>query len=151
MYVPYLHFHFAVSFEPEILNIMGWAGKGRASWSLCYMYVMLQQYLTVFLTKTTTKQQLNSTWFSDWCLLFAGKWSSPPTTGTRPPPSYFFSFTAINNHQAVFFGGNQPQHQDFTDYKVNDCFLMDFESMVRSEICDHYSTSAWMGRIKLSK
>ena len=60
MYVPYLHFHFAVSFEPEILNILGWAGKGRASWSLCYMYVMLKQYLTVFLTKTTTKQQLNT-------------------------------------------------------------------------------------------
>ena len=61
-------------------------------------------------------------------LLFAGKWSSPPTTGPRPPPCYFFSFTAINDHQAVLFGGNQPGHH--RDHRVNDCFLMDFESMV---------------------
>ena len=63
-------------------------------------------------------------------LLFAGKWSSSPTTGPRPPPCYFFSFTAINDHQAVLFGGKQPQRR-----RVNDCFLMDFESMVCPERC----------------
>ena len=42
--VPNFCSHFGVSFETEILNIMSWAGKGRASWGLCYMYVMLKQY-----------------------------------------------------------------------------------------------------------
>ena len=54
---------FCCELEPEILNIMGWTGKGRAGWGLCYMYVMLKQYLTVFLiniTETATKQQLNT-------------------------------------------------------------------------------------------
>ena len=55
-----------------------------------------------------------------------GKWYSPPTTGPRPPPCAYFSFTAINNHQAVLYGGYQPGHG-----KVSDCYLMDFESMVR--------------------
>jgi len=58
---------------------------------------------------------------------FTDKWSSPPTTGPRPPPSTQFSFTAINNHQAVLFGGRQPHG------RVNDCYLMNFESMVRPE------------------
>ena len=56
-----------------------------------------------------------------------GKWSSPPTTGPGPSPCAHVSFTAINNHQAVLFGGRQPHD------KVNDCYLMDFESMVRPE------------------
>ena len=64
---------------------------------------------------------------SDWPLLSAGKWSSPTTTGPRPPPCYFFSFTSINDHQAVLFGGNQPRNR-----VVNECYLMDFESMVCS-------------------
>ena len=72
-------------------------------------------------------------------LLFAGKWSSPPTTGPRPPPCSFFSFTAINDHQAVLFGGNQPRPPTVFEAtsqqgsRVNDCFLMDFESMVCSD------------------
>ena len=65
-------------------------------------------------------------------LIFAGKWSSPLTTGSRPPPCSSFSFTSINNHQAVLFGGNQQGR------RVNDCFLIDFESMVcpkRYDLC----------------
>ena len=54
-----------------------------------------------------------------------GKWSSPPTTGTRPPPCSDFSFTTINDHQAVLFGGVQRGYQ-----RVNDFYLMNFESMV---------------------
>ena len=63
-------------------------------------------------------------------LLPTGKWSSPPTTGPRPPPCSNFSFTAINNHQAVLFGGYQPGCG-----QVNDCYLLNFESMVCSERC----------------
>ena len=67
----------------------------------------------------------NFIWLSNWTLLSAGKWSSPPTTGPRPPPCFFFSFTAINDHQAVLFGGNQPGHR-----VVDECYLMDFQTMV---------------------
>ena len=55
----------------------------------------------------------------------AGKWSSPPTTGPRPPPCAGFTFTAINKQQAVFFGGNQPPHG-----RVNDVYIIEFSSMV---------------------
>ena len=55
-----------------------------------------------------------------------GQWSSPPTTGPRPPPCSFFSFTAINNHMAVMFGGYQPGHR-----RRNDVYIIDFWSMVR--------------------
>ena len=79
-------------------------------------------------------------------LLSAGKWSSPPTTGPRPPPCYFFSFTAINDHQAVLFAGKQPRRR-----RVNDCFLMDFESMVCPErycndsvIIHHTTVNEWI-------
>ena len=67
------------------------------------------------------------TWYQTTLLLFAGTWSSPPTSGTRPPPCSSFSFTAVNNHQAVLFGGNQRGH------RIKDCFLIDFESMVCSK------------------
>ena len=63
----------------------------------------------------------------------AGSWSSPPTTGPRPPPCSAFSFTAINDHQAVFFGGNQSEKNQPGFHKLNDCYLMDFESMVCPE------------------
>lgn len=56
----------------------------------------------------------------------AGEWSSPPTTGPRPPPCSAFSFTAINHHMAMMFGGSQPEQG-----KVNDVYIIDFRSMVR--------------------
>ena len=57
--------------------------------------------------------------------LSAGKWSSPPTTGPRPPPCAGFTFTAINEQQAVFFGGDQPGRG-----RVNDVYIIDFSTMV---------------------
>ena len=57
----------------------------------------------------------------------AGEWSSPPTTGPRPPPCSGFSFTAINHHMAVMFGGSQAGQL------VNDVYIIDFRSMVRWE------------------
>ena len=60
--------------------------------------------------------------------------SGPPTTGPRPPPGSVFSFTTIDNHQAVLFGGKQPGHG-----RVSDCYLMDFKSMVcRSAMCTQH-------------
>ena len=52
-------------------------------------------------------------------------WSSPQTTGPRPPPSAFFTFTAINQQKAVFFGGLQLGLG-----AMNDAYIIDFGSMV---------------------
>ena len=71
--------------------------------------------------------------------LSAGLWSSPPTSGPRPPPCSVFSFTAINTHQTVLFGGKQPGHG-----RVSDCYLMDFKSMVcRSAISTQHCKSQY--------
>ena len=90
---------------------------------VCYIavyYYGCEGYLTKYVGKIRTCVTSPS----------SGKWSSPVTTGPRPPPCSSFSFTAINNHQAVLFGGGQPGHGG----RVSDCYLMDFESMVCSEI-----------------
>jgi len=57
-----------------------------------------------------------------------GKWSSPPTTGPRPPPCSGFTFTAANQHLAVMFGGVHPEHG-----RINDVYIIDFNTMVRCE------------------
>jgi len=62
--------------------------------------------------------------------LSAGKWSIPTTTGPRPPPCSDFSFTSISDHLAVLFGGYQPGRRE----RVNDCYVMNFETMVCTEV-----------------
>ena len=37
-----------------------------------------------------------------------GLWSSPSTSGSRPPPCPGFSLTMTDEDQAVMFGGNSP-------------------------------------------
>ena len=70
----------------------------------------------------------------------AGKWSIPTTTGPRPPPRAFFSFTAISDHLAVLFGGNQPGRRG----TVNDCYVMNFETMVCTEVfCTNSSVEVY--------
>ena len=69
----------------------------------------------------------------------AGKWSNPTTTGSRPPPCAYFSFTAVNSYQAVLFGGNGSAGY------VNDCYLMNFNTMVchrQYPIVEVYATPA---------
>ena len=58
----------------------------------------------------------------------AGKWSSPPTTGPRPPPCSGFTFTAVNQRLAVMFGGWHPERG-----AINDVYIIDFSTMVRWE------------------
>ena len=100
----------------------------------CVYYYGCEGYLTKYAGKIRT------------CVISpsSGKWSSPPTTGPRPPPCNHFSFTAINNHQAVLFGGRQPHG------RVSDCYLMDFESMVRPEMYAGleytYEHTQWVGQ-----
>ena len=54
-----------------------------------------------------------------------GTWSSPPITGTRPPPCARFSFTKIDEEHAVLFGG-QGQGRHVT----NKAYLIDLKKMV---------------------
>ncbi|XP_064393619.1 uncharacterized protein LOC135341072 isoform X2 [Halichondria panicea] len=52
-----------------------------------------------------------------------GVWSSPELRGERPPPCDDFTFTMMDQHRAVFFGGFQ------SDRRVNDVYLFDFRTM----------------------
>ena len=52
----------------------------------------------------------------------AGVWSSPATTGERPPPCESFSLTSIDKRRAVFFGGYSGN--------TNDVYIIDLQSMV---------------------
>ena len=54
-----------------------------------------------------------------------GTWSSPPITGTRPPPCAYFSFTKIDEQHAVLFGG-----QGQGGHVTNNAYLIDLKKMV---------------------
>ncbi|XP_064393177.1 uncharacterized protein LOC135340747 isoform X2 [Halichondria panicea] len=54
-----------------------------------------------------------------------GVWSSPELRGERPPPCSHFTFTMVDQHRAVFFGGWQPDR----DVVVNDVYLFNFRTM----------------------
>jgi hypothetical protein len=56
---------------------------------------------------------------------FAGMWSVPIVSGTRPPPCRGFSLTMLDNHRAVLFGGSQP-----SGHKSNDVYILDLAQMV---------------------
>ena len=53
-------------------------------------------------------------------------WVVPQTTGTRPPPCAAFSFTKIDCHRVVLFGGRQLQA------RVNEIHILDMSDWVRS-------------------
>lgn len=55
----------------------------------------------------------------------AGAWTSPATTGERPPPCSGFSLTSIGQWKAIMFGGYNKD-QGF----MNDVFIIDLQSMV---------------------
>jgi hypothetical protein len=55
---------------------------------------------------------------------FSGSWCSPGVSGTRPPPCAFFSFTAIDQHRAVVFGGRTQTA------RVSDTYILDMTKMV---------------------
>ena len=63
----------------------------------------------------------------------AGTWSSPETTGPRPPPCAGFSFTKIDLSRVVLFGGEQgtgpglfyPSHLIY-----NEVHILDMDSLV---------------------
>ena len=56
---------------------------------------------------------------------FVGLWLSPTLTGDRPPPSDGFTFTSIDSHRAVLFGGILHDRR-----YINDVYVIDFRKMV---------------------
>ena len=57
-------------------------------------------------------------------------WSSPETTGPRPPPCAAFSFTKVDLSRVVMFGGRQ-RHQ-----RVNEVHILDVKSWVNKLWCN---------------
>ena len=55
----------------------------------------------------------------------AGTWSCPLTTGDRPPPSGYFTFTEVDDSRVVMFGGYTGR------YFLNDVYILD----VRRWVC----------------
>ena len=55
---------------------------------------------------------------------FAGVWKVQPANGTRPPPLANHTFTKIDNHRAVAFGGYTGS------CRVNDAYVLDMKIWV---------------------
>ena len=55
-----------------------------------------------------------------------GVWSSPELRGERPPPCSSFTFTMVDKHRAVLFGGYQYDRR----CRVNDVYLFNLRDMV---------------------
>lgn len=51
-------------------------------------------------------------------------WSHQPTTGEQPPPVTLHTFTKIDNHRAVVFGGYAGKS------RLNDTYVLDTETWV---------------------
>ena len=51
-------------------------------------------------------------------------WSSPPTTGSRPPPCASFTLTAVDSNRGVLFGG-RTEHG-----RMNDVYIINVQTMV---------------------
>ena len=58
-------------------------------------------------------------------VMLLGKWSSPQTTGKRPPPCSNCSFTMVDDHRAVLFGGVQCGRS-----RTNDVYILHLRNMV---------------------
>ncbi len=63
--------------------------------------------------------------YEDDAIPLPGVWSSPELRGERPPPCSDFTFTMVDQHRAVLFGGFQHGRGG-----VNDVYLFDFRTMV---------------------
>ncbi len=66
-----------------------------------------------------------------YCILLSlftspGVWSSPKIKGEKPSPCAGFTFTKVDQHRAVLFGG---RHLD-RNLRVNDVYLFNFKNMV---------------------
>ena len=78
-------------------------------------------YVYVVLTYGIIQLQHATTLFT----LPTGVWTSPTTTGDKPPPCYNFSFTSIDNRRAILFGGWNTEQG-----RMNDIYIIDLQERV---------------------
>ena len=64
--------------------------------------------------------------------LVAGDMSLPMISGTTPPPNSYFTFTAIDDHRALIFGGHVTLGR--SDIRTDSLYLIDFNKMVSAGI-----------------
>lgn len=60
------------------------------------------------------------------------QWSLATATGAVPPPCWGFSFTKIDDHHVVLFGGHDGNY-------IDDVYILDLANMVR--LCYLFSNS----------
>ena len=58
----------------------------------------------------------------------AGVWTEQPTAGRKPPALRDHTFTKIDNHRAVVFGGDT---ESLMGSRTNDTYVLDMETWVR--------------------
>lgn len=80
---------------------------------------MLLQYLCGTVVQRST---LNHTLFP--VTVPAGVWAVQPTTGKKPPPLCYHTFTKVDHHRAVVFAGH-------TGKCTNDIYMLDVVTWVR--------------------
>ena len=64
----------------------------------------------------------------------AGVWAEQPTTGEKPPPLSSHTFTQVDHHRAVLFGG-------WTGRRINDTYILDMKTWVWKCMCLHMHTN----------
>ena len=57
--------------------------------------------------------------------MYVGKWTIPKLVGQRPPPCGGVTFTMIDPHRALLFGGRQETG------RVSSVYIFDFRELVR--------------------
>lgn len=60
------------------------------------------------------------------CSVLTGVWSAQPTTGEKPPPLCDHTFTKIDQHRAVVFGGWSGRNR----CDIDDTYVLDMETWV---------------------
>ncbi|XP_064393447.1 uncharacterized protein LOC135340946 isoform X2 [Halichondria panicea] len=68
-----------------------------------------------------------------------GVWSSPELRGERPPPCIDFTFTMVDQHRAVLFGGRKSGHGG----QINDIYFFDFRTMEVTKVVKPVWGGAW--------
>ena len=83
------------------------------------------------------------------CLPFyVGKWTIPHLVGQRPPPCGGVTFTMIDPHRALLFGGRQETG------RVSSVYIFDFRDLVRRSVtCTwnfiNYTDNHWIEESRL--
>ena len=102
------------------------------------MYCVWDAHTTILKTSALSMQ-----WSTlDSCILvlvlYIDVWSAPGTTGEKPPAMARHTFTKIDHHRAVAFGGS------LGGGKNNDAYILDMETWVWSLLVIGIAMCMWI-------